>query len=481
MEQDLPRANARDAIASDAIVSDAATPDDQAHTVDEVAGRMPGRLKSRRLRRTTDGSPRPARTTLPRRMADIRARRVQSQAMYAASGAPTNLAEWWGLVRRWLAEHVYVAPWLPRPLRQARAVYVAAALLEAMIALILPLLRHAIHSFLFPESSMIFVITCLAIMLGTGPALAATVAGAVTVTVLLQPRFTALAAVAYTDPTSVVFLLALGTLSSFVGGLALEGRLRAQQSAEEMDDFLSIVSHELGNPLTAAKMSTELAMRHGDDQDRNDHLLRQVDEALDRMNLLVTDLLDASRARTGKLAIEPKPMDLTAMTRDVVAQQRMVRPTRTITLADPGASVVVVADARRVEQVLANYLTNALKYSPEDRPVAVALAHADGVATVAVRDGGPGLTVAQRRRIWERGYRAPGVEVQSGTGVGLGLGLYIARSIIERQDGVVGVKSRPGKGSTFWFALPIPGNVSDGDATPGATPPEQSADASPPT
>ncbi len=105
-------------------------------------------------------------------------------------------------------------------------------------------------------------------------------------------------------------------------------------------------------------------------------------------------------------------------------------------------------------QVVNNYLSNALKYSEAARPVEVKVEIRDGVARVSVHDQGPGLSPEEQERIWERFYRVPGIQVQSGSGVGLGLGLHISRIIIERQGGSIGVESEQGKGSTFWFTLP---------------------------
>src|SRR5579885_574179 len=118
---------------------------------------------------------------------------------------------------------------------------------------------------------------------------------------------------------------------------------------------------------------------------------------------------------------------------------------------------MVYADPDRINQVLTNFLTNALKYSPETMAVTVAMRieQENERAEVQVRDHGPGLSAEQQAHIWERFYRAPGIEVQSGSGVGLGLGLYISRSLIERQSGTVQVTSVPGEGSTFSFTLPL--------------------------
>ena len=117
--------------------------------------------------------------------------------------------------------------------------------------------------------------------------------------------------------------------------------------------------------------------------------------------------------------------------------------------------MLVSVDPFRLGQALTNYLTNALKYSATDRPVAVDLAVEGQEARVAVRDEVPGIPVREQERIWERFHRVKDIEVQSGIGVGLGLGLPICRAIIEHHQGQVGAQSTPGQGSTFWFSLPL--------------------------
>jgi signal transduction histidine kinase len=151
--------------------------------------------------------------------------------------------------------------------------------------------------------------------------------------------------------------------------------------------------------------------------------------------------------------LRAQTFDLAALVSDVVEEQRLAWPARDITLEVPEA-LSVPADPDRIGQVVTNYLTNALKYSPADQPVQVTLTQAERIVRLAVRDRGPGLPPAEQQRIWQRFHRAEGVQVLDGGGVGLGLGLHISRTIIERHGGEVGVRSAPGKGATFWFTLP---------------------------
>src|SRR5262249_42137869 len=139
-----------------------------------------------------------------------------------------------------------------------------------------------------------------------------------------------------------------------------------------------------------------------------------------------------------------------------VELQRLVVSDRTVRLDLPAKRLVpALADADRIGQVVTNYLTNALKYSPPDRPVAVSLTVRKHQARVAVRDEGPGLPHGEQVRVWEPFHRVPGITVQSAGGESLGLGLHICKIIVEAHGGKVGVESEVGAGSTFWFSLPL--------------------------
>jgi len=254
---------------------------------------------------------------------------------------------------------------------------------------------------------------------------------------------------------------------------AQANELALREANRRMDEFLSIVSHELRTPLTTIKANVQLAQRRlrgiarqeaadvGDVASRFDvvqELLERAVRQVGVLNRLVSDLLDISRIQADKLELRlrPEPCDLAAIVREVVEVQRQVSSTRSIRLKISFRKAVpVIADADRIVQVVTNYLSNALKYSPEDRLVEVSLQVKEQVARVSVRDEGPGLPMSEQERIWERFYQAPRIEKQDNSSVGLGLGLHISRIIIERHQGQVGVESEPGKGSTFWFTLPL--------------------------
>jgi signal transduction histidine kinase len=118
----------------------------------------------------------------------------------------------------------------------------------------------------------------------------------------------------------------------------------------------------------------------------------------------------------------------------------------------------VIADAGRIDEVVINYMSNALKFSREDQAVEVRLETADGLARVSVHDEGIGVPLKEQAHVWERFYQAEAPAWQSGSQIGLGIGLYISKTIIERHHGQVGIESTPGHGSTFWFTLPLCGD-----------------------
>ncbi|GHO56178.1 sensor histidine kinase [Ktedonobacter robiniae] len=137
---------------------------------------------------------------------------------------------------------------------------------------------------------------------------------------------------------------------------------------------------------------------------------------------------------------------------------RVTAPERSLVLEVPeDCAIMVLADRARICQVMTNYLTNAIRYSPPGQPIHIGLTVQENAARVWVRDQGPGLTEEEQAHLWQRFSQIKGIHVQSGSGKGLGLGLYICQTLIAEHQGEVGVESEPGKGSTFWFSLPLIG------------------------
>ena len=244
---------------------------------------------------------------------------------------------------------------------------------------------------------------------------------------------------------------------------ARASELALREANRRMDEFLGMTSHELKTPLTSIKGNTQLTVRQIKNSlssfQKMQGMLESTERQVKLLDRLVDDLLDISRSQEQLLELSLAPCDLTAIVREAVQEQQYTWPNRTITLDLSGEGTIPVSiDADRICQVLRNYLTNALKYSSEEKPVRVSVRKDHENARVSVQDEGTGLFPDEQTKIWERFYRVEGAEVLSKAGsanVGLGLGLYICKAIIEQHHGNVGVESTPGVGSTFWFTLPL--------------------------
>jgi signal transduction histidine kinase len=232
-----------------------------------------------------------------------------------------------------------------------------------------------------------------------------------------------------------------------------------QRAVSMRDDFMSLIAHELRNPLNSVYMQTQLrrGILAGPKAPDPAALLKMVERderQIRSMVRLLDDMLDVSRARTGRLAMLPAAFDLATSTREVVdaIQEQASHAGVSITLAAPD-TVPVVGDEFRIEQVITNLLTNALRYG-RGRPVSVAVGvrAQEHEAFVSVRDQGMGVAPADQERIFEQFERAGGCDHVPG----LGLGLYIARQIAQAHQGRLEVRSTPGEGAEFILSLPLP-------------------------
>ncbi|WP_324963763.1 PAS domain-containing protein [Archangium sp.] len=233
---------------------------------------------------------------------------------------------------------------------------------------------------------------------------------------------------------------------------ALEEAVRAR------DEFLSIASHELKTPLTSIQLQTQMTKRNIElgrpeafEPARVTRLVAQTDKSVQRLSRLVDDMLDISRIATGKLTFTPEKFDLCMLAQEVVERLLVQASASGAPLAceclDP---VEGEWDRFRVDQVITNLITNALRYG-EGAPVEVTVQRSGPQAVVKVRDQGPGISPENQERIFQRFERATSANSVSG----LGLGLYISREIVERHGGSIRVESKPGQGASFIVELPL--------------------------
>lgn len=246
----------------------------------------------------------------------------------------------------------------------------------------------------------------------------------------------------------------LGTAERTGGAVVFVRESGAQQTDQEKDTFLSHISHEIKSPLTSIKGFAQLAMRaiESDDEPlrRATKHLRVIEQQAERIGRLISDLSDVSRMQRGKLQLEPTVFDLVPIIRIAVEQQQPDLSTHRIILNLSDEPLIVRADPLRIQQLLANLLTNAAKASPVAARIEVTVErHGEGVR-LSVRDSGSGIPPEEQPRIFERFYRTSG-----GGGGGLGLGLFIAQQIAHHSNGTLTVESEPGLGSTFYLDVPL--------------------------
>jgi PAS domain S-box-containing protein len=218
------------------------------------------------------------------------------------------------------------------------------------------------------------------------------------------------------------------------------------------DEFLTIASHELKTPLTplALRLSAlERRVTHG--QKVPLQALRDMRRSLEKLSALINDLLDTSRIESGRLQLHPHVTSLTDRVRVVV--ESLDRPTHRIALDLPTQRPLVYGDPLRLDQVIANLLENAFRFSPRGSTVRVSVTRRDGTVLLSVHDEGIGIPAEQQGQLFERFFRARNARPSSYGG--LGLGLYISRDIVERHGGRIWVESEEGHGATFHVLLPL--------------------------
>ncbi|WP_437563114.1 ATP-binding protein [Sorangium sp. So ce542] len=216
--------------------------------------------------------------------------------------------------------------------------------------------------------------------------------------------------------------------------------------------FLGGVAHDLRNPLSALRLSVSFLTVDGPPPDpRVQRTMAIVGRQVDRLERMVGDLVDASQIEACKLDLKLEERDLRELAQEAVELYRPVSPEHPIELSLPEAPVLVRCDATRIEQVLNNLLSNALKYSPAGGQVDVTVRGGDGRAEIAVRDRGVGIHRTDLPQLFEPFRR---LKASAGAIPGTGLGLAVAKRIVEAHGGRVLVESEPGAGSVFRVELP---------------------------
>ncbi len=221
---------------------------------------------------------------------------------------------------------------------------------------------------------------------------------------------------------------------------------------QRKDDFLSIASHELKTPLTILKASIQLLDRLKDKPFSETHskLINQSEKSVDTMVSLIDELLNMRRMNEGQLKLEKTRFNLFDMLSNSCSHIRMEGKYQLIIQGD--RTLEVYADENRINQVIINYVNNAVKYASNSTEIYINIEALNNEVKVSVKDFGEGIDATILPQLFDRYFRAD----HSGKSYsGLGLGLYICAEIIKKHEGQIGADSIIGEGSTFWFTIPL--------------------------
>lgn len=216
------------------------------------------------------------------------------------------------------------------------------------------------------------------------------------------------------------------------------------------DEFLSIASHELKTPLTSIKAFNQLMQRIHDPQKLAGFIEKSASHIL-RLEKLINDLLDVTRINAGKMVYNMQPFNFLQMLKDSIESVQHIEPLHEIILEDAD-DIEYVGDRLRLEQVVNNFLTNAIKYSPTAGKVLVTSKIREGNIIVSVKDFGIGIPQDHLDKLFDRYYRVDNTAMRFD---GLGLGLFISSEILKGHQGDFWIESEQDKGSTFFFRLPM--------------------------
>jgi signal transduction histidine kinase len=268
----------------------------------------------------------------------------------------------------------------------------------------------------------------------------------------------------YMSPEILIMVLAVVTIVLLlVGHTIVVSFERIVQANRMKSEFVSIVSHQLRTPLSSLKWSLDLlrGKRIGEINKKQKEYLNIINESNNRMIKLVNDLLNVNRIEEGKLGVKPNEFFLVSLVEDIIeeikplAQENKV----TVSLHKEESLPSVYADTDRIRMVIQNLIENAIKYSNKDikdRLAEITIERDGDRVKFSIKDNGVGIPSGLQGQVFGKFFR--GNNLAKRRVEGTGLGLFITRGIIKLSGGEIDFKSKEGKGSTFWFTLPIAKN-----------------------
>lgn len=229
-------------------------------------------------------------------------------------------------------------------------------------------------------------------------------------------------------------------------------KIELEKSLKVRDEFLAIASHELRTPLTSLKLLSQLQLRKKTSTESDSIFAKKIDTQLYRLTRLVDDMLDVSRIQTGQLHFKMEDLGIVKLTQDTVESfsSQLSSLGYEIPVIEAEKEIIVNVDRLRIEQVITNILSNAVRYGNK-KPISIKIHQEKNSVRISITDLGIGMEESILKKIFgrfERGFTSSEIS-------GLGLGLYISQEIIQAHSGSIQVISSPGKGSTFTINLPV--------------------------
>lgn len=250
---------------------------------------------------------------------------------------------------------------------------------------------------------------------------------------------------------SITYSPLKNSAGKIIGTAALARDITERRKLEKRkDDFIIMASHELKTPITSLKVFTQLLQNQVKETPQLLNQLNKMDGQLNRLSALVNDLLDISKIESGKLELHKENFSINELLLDTIEIIQGITPNHQLIFQSTD-TIEVYGDRDRINQVIINLITNAIKYSPGADKVEVELAQHDNCVELSITDHGIGISNEHQAKIFERFFRVSG---SSDTFPGLGIGLYLSAEIIHRHGGQITVKSQPNHGSTFMVRLP---------------------------
>jgi len=227
-----------------------------------------------------------------------------------------------------------------------------------------------------------------------------------------------------------------------------------KQLEQQKDEFIAIASHELKTPVTSIKGYTQVLQNRFKKEGniKAVELLARMDGQLSKLTSLIADLLDATKIEGGKLQFHEGYFDFNELVIDIVGEMQQTTTKHTL-IKKLAPTKTVYGDRDRIGQVITNFISNAIKYSPHTKKIVTTTLEDKDSVTLSVQDFGVGIPKEKQAMVFDRFFRVSGLKED--TFAGLGLGLYIAGEIVKRHSGRIWVESDGEKGSTFCFSLPI--------------------------